>query len=142
MIRTAALGAAVIAMAGFSVPARAQIAPDDSGSGTQLGMAQQNNSGEAGTVTLFRRGDRSTLVILNVSSEPPGRQQPAHVHRGHECSSIDPKPAYALAPLVNGISKTLVQASEDKLLSGNYVVNVHASAQNIAHYVSCGELYR
>jgi hypothetical protein len=46
-----------------------------------------------------------------------------------------------LAPVINGVSKTLVHAPESKLLSGNYVVNVHLSPQNIPHYVSCGELH-
>jgi hypothetical protein len=104
-------------------------------------MSQQNNSGETGTVTLFRRGPSKTLVVLNIQSEPPGRQQPAHIHRGKECSAIDPKPAYGLAPVINGVSRTLVDAPKDKLLSGNYVVNVHASSDNLGHYVSCGELY-
>jgi len=80
-------------------------------------------------------------VIVNIVSEPEGRQQPAHIHRGHECDSIDPKPAYGLAPVINGVSKTLVHAPESKLLSGNYVVNVHASAAHIQQYVSCGELH-
>ena len=139
MIRSMALAAA-LGIVALASPAFSQIAPDDSGTGTKLGLSELNNSGEAGTVTLFRRGE-STLVILNIVSEPEGRQQPAHIHRGHECDSIDPKPAYGLAPVINGVSKTLVHAPEDKLLSGNYVVNVHASSAHIQQYVSCGELH-
>jgi len=47
MIRTMAIAAAlgIVVLAG---PAFSQIAPDDSGSGTKLGLAEQNNSGEAG----------------------------------------------------------------------------------------------
>jgi hypothetical protein len=142
MIRIFALGAALLGTLAFGAAARAQIAPDDSGTGTKLGVQQQNNSGEVGEVTLFHRGAGSTLVVLHIMSEPDGRQQPAHIHRGHDCASLDPKPAYALAPVVNGWSKTLVQAPEDKLLSGNYVVNVHASPQNMGRYVACGELHR
>jgi hypothetical protein len=141
MIRPIAFSAALFGATVFAGAAFCQIDPDDTGAGTKLGMAEQNNSGETGTVTLFRRGTGSTLVILDIHSEPPGRQQPAHIHRGHDCSSIDPKPAYGLAPVINGISKTLVHAPEGKLLSGNYVVNVHASTQQIGIYVSCGELY-
>jgi hypothetical protein len=141
MIRTTAIAAALVAAIALGRPALSQISPTDTGAGTKLGMSQQNNSGETGTVTLFRRGPSKTLVVLNIQSEPPGRQQPAHIHRGKECSAIDPKPAYGLAPVINGVSKTIVDAPKDKLLSGNYVVNVHASSQNIGHYVSCGELY-
>jgi len=103
-------------------------------------MAQQNNSGQPGTVTLFSRG-ASTLVVINLTGQSRGYIEPAHIHRGHDCDSLDPKPAFGLAPVVNGVSRTLVKASESRLLSGNYVVNVHASAQNIKRYVSCGELY-
>ena len=130
------------ALALVLVPAlvSAQIDPDDTGSGTKLGMSEQNNSGQPGAVTLFSRGT-STLVVINLTGESKGHTEPAHIHRGHDCDSIDPKPAFGLAPVVNGVSQTLVKAPESRLLSGNYIVNVHASAQNIKRYVSCGELY-
>jgi hypothetical protein len=145
MIRAYSAIVAFVICATGALPATADdvlLGPTGSGAGTQRGLAQQNNSGEVGTVTLFRRGPSSTLVVIRVSSEPLGRQQPAHVHRGHDCATLDPKPAYGLAPVINGLSKTIVNEPEDKLLSGNYVVNVHAAADNIARYVSCGELYR
>lgn len=141
MFRMLALAAATAGALGLSSAAVAQIDPDDTGAGTKLGMAQQNNSGQVGTVTLFKHGARATLVVVNLRSEVRGRQEPAHIHRGRACDAIDPKPAFGLAPVINGVSRTLVQAPEAKLLSGNYVVNVHASSKNMDHYVSCGELY-
>ena len=45
-----------------------------------------------------------------------------------------------LSPVVNGRSETLVPAPSARLLSGNYVVNVHISARNFPHSVACGEL--
>ncbi len=141
MFRSIALAAAfagVLAMTGSAI---AQIDPDDSGLGTKRGMAAQNNSGESGSITLFKRGEKTTLVVVNVVDEPAGRSQPAHLHRGHACDTLDPKPAFGLAPVVNGVSRTLVKVPESRLLSGNYVVNVHSSAQNMTRYVSCGELY-
>jgi hypothetical protein len=122
------------------VGAIAQIDPEDSGAGTKLGMQSQSNSGQVGDVTLFARG-HNTLVVINLKSEPRGHREPAHIHRGHSCDAIDPKPAFGLADVVNGASRTLVQYPMDRLLSGNYVVNVHISATNIPHYVSCGALY-
>ncbi|MBC5811670.1 MAG: hypothetical protein GIW95_12575 [Candidatus Eremiobacteraeota bacterium] len=120
----------------------AQIAPDDTGAGTQLGMLEQSNSGQVGDVTLFRRGN-NTLVVIDLKGTPSGSREPAHIHRGKSitCDDIDPKPMFGLADVVNGKSRTLVHYSEDKLLSGNYSVNVHKSASNIKHYVSCGHLY-
>jgi len=127
----------------FSGRVGAQIAPDNTGAGTQLGMLEESNSGQVGWVTLFSRGN-NTLVVIDLQGEPPGRHEPAHIHRGKSitCEDIDPKPAIALADVVNGHSRTLVQAPEAKLLSGNYSVNVHVSAQNLKHYVSCGHLYQ
>ncbi len=141
MFRTIALGAALAGVLVAGSTAGAQVGPDDLGLGTKRGLAQQNNSGETGTVTLFKRGAASTLVVIDLAQEPQGRNQPAHIHRGHACDTLDPKPAFGLAPVVNGVSRTLVKVPESRLLSGNYVVNVHSSAQNIGRYVSCGELY-
>jgi hypothetical protein len=92
-------------------------------------------------VTLFRRGPSSTLVVIHLDSELPGRVEAAHIHRGSDCDTLDPLPAYPLAPAINGVSKTLVKAPLDKLLSGNYNVNVHSSADPKI-YVSCGHLYQ
>jgi hypothetical protein len=140
-IRSLVLGLALAATFGLGASgARAQIAPDDTGAGIKRGIQEQNNSGQVGTVTLFRRGE-STLVVLELHSVPAGRREPAHIHRGQECDSIDPKPAFGLAPVVNGVSRTIVHYPEDKLLSGNYSVNVHVSETNLAHYVACGHLY-
>jgi hypothetical protein len=127
----------------FAGAVQAQIAPGDTGAGVQLGMLEENNSGQVGDVTLFPRG-KSTLVVIHVQSEPAGHHEPAHVHRGHSvtCEDINPKPAFGLADVVNGVSRTIVQYPIDNLLSGNYSVNVHESMRNIAHYVSCGHLYR
>jgi len=144
MIRTLFLAAAAFALA---APAAAQVAPGDAGAGTKLGMRQLHNSGQAGTVTLSPHGKNETLVVLSITSAD-GKTEPAHIHRGRtqggqesSCENLDPKPTYVLHPVVNGHSATLVKASEDRLLSGNYVVNVH-SQSSIMHYVSCGELYR
>jgi hypothetical protein len=141
--RSIAIGsflAGALCFAGGSV--QAQISPDDSGAGIRVGMLEESNSGQVGDVTLFKRGN-STLVVLDIKGEPAGHREPAHVHRGHSvtCEDINPKPAFGLADVVNGHSRTLVKYSEDSLLSGNYTVNVHISASNLAHYVSCGHLY-
>ncbi|TAM76674.1 hypothetical protein EPN44_04970 [bacterium] len=108
------------------------------GLNTQRGMEQQNNSGQAGFVTLVARGEK-TFVSVRLDGAPAGRIEPAHVHRG-ECPNINPVPTYPLNPVVNGRSTTLVNVPLRKLMSGNYSVNVHAGAKNLTHYVSCGYL--
>jgi hypothetical protein len=134
--------AAALATFGTTLGAEAQIDPDDSGLGTKLGIEEQNNSGEVGTVTLFPHGRAATLVVVRLESAPPGRAQPVDLYRGHACGAIDPKPAYGLAPATNGLSRTIVRAPQEKLLSGNYVLDVHAANVRTAREVACGELHR
>ncbi len=119
--------------------------PSDNGDGIRRLLSQQNNSGELGSVTLFRMPNNKTRVVLNLKGAKPGTMQPAHIHRGRDCSNLDPKPAFPLTTVMTsesgGSSTTIVNAPIAKLLSGNYSVNVHASTTNIARYVSCGNLY-
>src|SRR5919204_4522709 len=102
-------------------------------------LAPQNNSGESGTATLTKAGDKQTKVVLDVKGAPSGAQQPVHIHKG-TCDKLDPKPAYPLSPLVNGKSETTVNASLDSLEKGGYAVNGHKSAQEASTYVFCGAI--
>lgn len=118
---------ALTAFLAAGIPVLAQIAPGDTGAGVQRGVQQIGQSGQVGTVTLFNAGG-STRVVLNIHGEPAGRTEAAHIHRGKGCApgQIDPKPVYPLNNVVNGRSVSVVNAPEAKLLSGNYVVIVHA----------------
>ena len=102
-------------------------------------LAPQNNSGESGTATLTKQSDKQTKVVLAVTGGPAGVSQPVHIHKG-SCAKLDPKPAYALSPLVNGKSETVVNASLADLRKGGYAINGHKSAQQASTYVFCGEL--
>jgi hypothetical protein len=148
-----AVTAIVAAFLATALPVLAQIAPGDTGAGVERGVQQKNQSGQVGTVTLFNSGG-STHVVLNIHGVPAGRVEAAHIHRGKGCDpgQIDPKPTYPLANVVNGRSESTIQASEDKLLSGNYVVIVHAGPMEMKGmmmpskasevYMACGYLYR
>ena len=108
----------------------------------RIGVSGLLGLGLIGTVTLFTRGaGAKTLVVVELAGEPGGRHQPASIHRGKACDEVTPEPAYPLSPTVNGVSRTLVEAPEAKLLSGNYVVIVHAADDRMGQYVSCGQLY-
>ena len=81
-------------------------------------------------------------MVLNIKGAPAGHEL-SHIHRGKGCDDpveINPTPAYALHDVVGGRSRTVVPVPEAKLLSGNYVVIVHANAKGVP-YVSCGQLY-
>jgi len=141
VIRSLILAAALagtVALGGRTV--EAQISPNDSGAGIKRGIQQLNTPGQVGTVTLFERGQK-TLVIVQLSAEAQDRTEPAHIHRAKACDELDPVPAFPLSPVVNRVSSTVLNVPIARLLSGNYAVNVHASANNLKHYVACGHLY-
>lgn len=121
--------------------ASAQIDPDDAATGTKLGVQQLNNSGQIGSVTLYRRGSK-TLVRVAVEGAPAGRVQAVAIHRGRDCETMAPSPAYVLGPLKNGRGSALVNAHEDTLLSGNYSVMIYGGTQASARSVACGHLYQ
>jgi hypothetical protein len=137
----AGLALACALLPAFS-PASAQINPNDPlGRGVQRGIGQLNDSGEVGTVTLYRRGEK-TLVDIAMHGVPPGKVETAGIYRIADCSfRPGPTPAYALEDLRNGGSSTLVAAPIDKLLSGNYSV-VLRSQLKPDHLFACGQLYK
>lgn len=109
-----------------------------SGGSMEARLAPQNNSGESGTATLTKQSDTQTKVVLSVAGAPSSAQ-PVHIHKG-TCTTLDPKPAFPLSPLVNGKSETVVNASMDELSKGGYAINGHKSAQEVSTYVFCGNL--
>lgn len=102
----------------------------------QLGTL--NDSGESGTATLTAAGAQ-TKVVLNVTGQPAGVDQPTHIHEG-TCANLNPQPAFPLTDVKDGKSETTVDASLTDLLSGKYAINVHKSAADLATYVVCGDL--
>jgi Cu/Zn superoxide dismutase len=99
-------------------------------------LSPQSNSGESGTATLTKDGDK-TKVVLSVTGSPADAQ-PVHIHKG-TCDKLDPKPAFPLSPVTGGKSETVVNASIDELAKG-YAINGHKSAQDLKTYVFCGNI--
>ncbi len=133
----AALAIALLTTAAAS----AQSYPDDPGLGTERGIEQVNNSGQVGTVTLFRRG-ANTRVLVDLKGTEPGRVQSVRLYRGPSCEDLGTGgPAYFLSDMRNGSSNSTVKAPEDKLLSGNYNVVVFSANQAGARATACGHLY-
>lgn len=122
-----------------TVAASAQSYPDTK-PGFELGVQQVNNSGQAGTVTLYDRGSK-TGVALQLKGGPSGPQS-VRIYRGKDCESdIAEKPAYFLPDARSGNLVTNVPAPASKLLSGNYNVLVFATNKAGARAVACGHLY-
>ena len=136
------LAAYLIALAKSAPHAGAQIDPNDPlGLGTKLGIQTLNNSGQLGSITLFKRGAK-TFVDVSMAGVPHGKTETAAIHRSRDCDgAIDPKATYTLGDVRSGRSRTLLAVAKDRLLSGNYGV-VIASKADPRHYFGCGHLYK
>jgi hypothetical protein len=110
----------------------------ESGSGeVTVDLAEQNGSGESGTVTLTTDGEKTKVVIA--LENPAAVPQPAHIHKG-SCDDLDPNPAYGLENVVDGSSSSEVDVPLDELRDGDFAINVHRSAAKLDIYVACGNL--
>jgi len=132
MSRCKAFMSTALALAVFVAAASPVVAADSA----TVKLSPQSGSGESGTATLTKQGDKQTKVVLSVTGG--SGSQPVHIHKG-SCAQLDPKPAYPLSPLVNGKSETVVNASLDDLEKG-YAINGHKSAQDVKTYVFCGDI--
>lgn len=101
-------------------------------------LFSQNNSGQAGLVTLTETGSQTT-VRLDVLGAPEGVAQPAHIHIGScaETGAIK----YPLESFLNIPSETIIDVSLNDLLTElPLAINVHKSAQEIETSVACGDI--
>jgi len=111
------------------------------GAGLQRGVMGLNNSGQAGFVTLFTNGAQ-TRIVTALEGTLHGRAQTVAIQRGKTCDAITPGIVARSTDMVNGISRGSVNMTEDRLVSGNYVVVVYSTNAPGARMVACGQLYR
>ncbi|HET7814065.1 MAG TPA: hypothetical protein VFL13_06800 [Candidatus Baltobacteraceae bacterium] len=97
-------------------------------------IAAMNGTGESGIATFIAQGDK-TLVVVDLTNAP-GLRQPSHLHDG-TCDDYSPAPAYPLADVVGGKSRTIVNERFEKIVSGRYILNVHKSYDDIATQAAC-----
>lgn len=104
-----------------------------------INLGAQNGSGQNGQAFL---NDTSAglRVKLQLKNQPAGSSEPAHIHEG-TCAKLNPAPWKALHNVVGGVSVTTIAGlTLAQLKKAHYAINVHLSAANLAHYVSCGDL--
>jgi hypothetical protein len=136
-------GLAAAALLLSSAPAFAQAPPGGVpfGAGLQRGVMELNNSGQTGFVTLFKTGS-STRLVTSLEGTHPGRVQTVAVQRGKSCDAISPGIIARSADLAHGISRGVVNMTQARLLSGNYVVVVYSNNTPGGKPVACGQLYQ
>ena len=102
-------------------------------------VSAQSDSKQTGTATLTATADNKTQVVVLVTGEPAGAQEPAHIHQG-SCKNLNPKPVFPLNSIVDGKSATIVDAPLTTLQTGQFAINAHQSTSNIGVYVACGDI--
>ncbi len=135
-------GLAAAALLLTSAPAIAQAPPGGVplGAGLQRGVEELNNSGQTGFVTLFRAGNQTRLVTA-LQGTLPGRVQTVAIQRGHTCDAIQSGIVARSTDMTRGMSRGVINMSQDRLLSGNYLVIVYSNNTPGARPVACGQLY-
>ena len=103
-----------------------------------IDLMEQNASGQTGTATLTGTADGKVMVMVQLSNGS-SVAQPAHIHKG-TCANLDPRPAFPLTSVTNGVSDTTVDVSMETLMAGEYAINVHKSAAEASVYVACGNI--
>ncbi len=108
------------------------------GNRVTIQLMEENGSGQTGTAIITGTEDGKIMVTIELSNGT-SVAQPVHIHKG-TCANLDPKPAYPLTSLTNGVSDTMVDVSMETLMTGEYAINAHKSAAEASVYVACGNI--
>jgi hypothetical protein len=106
-------------------------------------LAPMGGSKIAGTATVAPAGDAKATVMVSITGGTPNATYPWHIHVGKCPGGGVYGPASAYTPIktdasgAGTVTITLPAASPE---SGDYHVNVHKSASDMATIVSCGDL--
>ena len=135
-----AVAAAALALPALATPNAMHEAHNAmSKSGLNINMGQLNKSKQDGTATV-KDVSGGVWVKVSVYNEPKGASEPAHIHKG-TCAKLDPAPFKPLSNIVNGTSTTTIKGiTVAELKKAHFAINVHKSASELTHYVSCGDL--
>lgn len=98
-----------------------------------------SNSSVAGVVQIGDYGLGNTIITVSLKGTSVG-QHPAHFHSG-DCNSNGD----VVVPLENldgntGLSVTVTSVPFETIVSGNHYLNIHASPEDMATIVACGEV--
>jgi Cu/Zn superoxide dismutase len=108
------------------------------GGSVSVSLHAQNGSNENGTATLTQHG--ADIVVTISATGGTVTPQPAHIHQG-TCAKLNPAPKYPLSNVVNGKSTTTLKSMTlASLETGGFAINIHKSAADLPHYVSCGDI--
>ncbi len=104
-------------------------------------MNALNSSGESGTATIKRASNGQLTVTINLTGEPSGASQPAHIHGG-SCANLDPVPKVTLNPVVDGKSETTIPAPPSGSTGARSIVVHKGTGDDLKTYVACGDIVK
>lgn len=104
--------------------------------GAVLNLDKGRDGDQTPAAAVLISAGNKTDVFVSVKPGPTGVAQPIHIHEG-SCPGVGAV-KYPLTNVVDGKSKTTVDASLDDLLKGSYSINIHESTANSGKYVACG----
>jgi hypothetical protein len=143
LVQFVSLAVSLVAFASL-MPAMA-VAAQESPETITIALAEYQDSGVSGWATLTGEGD-GVAVQMAVEGDQVTGDQPTHIHTG-TCENFDPNPTFPLTTIVldplsaDGVSQTSVpDVSLDELLSGDYVILVHKSMDELTNYFVCGDI--
>jgi hypothetical protein len=91
-----------------------------------------------------QKDPNQTRAYIDISNAVPGGRHPWHVHRGqcgHDQGILGPPDAYKpLKVEGNGRANSTAVLAMPQPKTGDFFVNVHASARNMGTIVACGNL--
>lgn len=129
--------AAILLVIAFTASAGAVMAA--SSESHTIVMKAKNGSGEDGTA-IVTQTEAGLQVVISLKNPPKDTPQPTHIHAG-TCDNISKAPEYPLDNTVNGKGTSLVKGVKlEDLMNGKYAINVHKSGDDLATYVSCGDI--
>jgi hypothetical protein len=110
-----------------------------------IALSEYQNSSVSGWATLTAE-EEGIAVQMAVEGDQVTGDHPTHIHTG-TCENFDPSPTFPLTTIVldplsaDGVSQSSVpDVSLDELLSGDYVILVHKSTDELTNYFVCGDI--
>jgi hypothetical protein len=124
------VAAGLLAMAAFA-PAAAQ-------NGQLLQLEPVDDSGVSGTVRITSDNGQVTVAILLTEGLEEDAVHPVHIHDG-TCDDLGGV-AYPLEDIVDGVSETTLEVDLAEIMTGEYAINVHLSADEMSVWVACADI--
>ncbi|MCH8196099.1 MAG: hypothetical protein IIB12_08490 [Chloroflexi bacterium] len=118
-------------------PAMMEVMEESKAGSVVIALGELNDSGQSGKATLTARGDE-TEVVIDIAAGAAGVAQPIHIHEG-TCDTLGGV-SFALTSLADGKSTTIVPTTLTSLHAGKFAINGHKSGDEIATYISCGDI--